>query len=200
MIDLPGIYSLSSLSDEEKITKNTLLFDDYEKIIYVCDASSLEKNLNLLLQILQINRNIILCINMIDEVEEKEIKIDYDKLENILNIKIVKCSTKNKIGINEILDIMDKDTLKMLANKLMFTMDEREYDTLLDEFDTILKQMDLIGNIPNIKEVEPMVYPKRLDNVKLREDDVMEEMDLDDILVNSGSTLYNQVKLPKVVE
>ena len=74
MIDLPGIYSLSSLSDEEKITKNTLLFDDYEKIIYVCDASSLEKNLNLLLQILQINRNIILCINMIDEVEEKEIK------------------------------------------------------------------------------------------------------------------------------
>lgn len=95
---------------------------------------------------------------------------------------------------------MDKDTLKMLANKLMFTMDEREYDTLLDEFDTILKQMDLIGNIPNIKEVEPMVYLKRLDNVKLREDDVMEEMDLDDILVNSGSTLYNQVKLPKVVE
>ena len=95
---------------------------------------------------------------------------------------------------------MDKDTLKMLANKLMFTMDDREYDTLLDEFDTILKQMDLIGNIPNIKEVEPMVYPKRLDNVKLREDDVMEEMDLDDILVNSGSTLYNQVKLPKVVE
>ena len=95
---------------------------------------------------------------------------------------------------------MDKDTLKMLANKLMFTMDEREYDTLLDEFDTILKQMDLIGNIPNIKEVEPMVYAKRLDNVKLREDDVIEEMDLDDILVNSGSTLYNQVKLPKVVE
>lgn len=97
-------------------------------------------------------------------------------------------------------NIMDKDTLKMLANKLMFTMNEREYDTLLDEFDIILKQMDLIGNIPNIKEVEPMVYPKRLDNVKLREDDVMEEMDLDDILVNSGSTLYNQVKLPKVVE
>ena len=97
-------------------------------------------------------------------------------------------------------NIMDKDTLKMLANKLMFTMDEREYDTLLDEFDTILKQMDLIGNIPNIKEVEPMVYPKRLDNVKLREDDVLEDMELDDILVNSGSTLYNQVKLPKVVE
>ena len=54
---------------------------------------------------------------------------------------------------------MDKDTLKMLANKLMFTMDEREYDTLLDEFDTILKQMDLIGNIPNIESVSPMTFP-----------------------------------------
>lgn len=95
---------------------------------------------------------------------------------------------------------MDKDTLKMLANKLMFTMNEDEYDTLLDEFDTILKQMDLIGNIPNIKDIEPMVYPRKLDNVKLREDNVVDEMELDDILVNSGSTLYNQVKLPKVVE
>ncbi len=110
LVDLPGIYSLSDLSDEEKITKNTLLFDDYEKIIYVCDASSIEKNLNLLLQILQINRNVILCINMIDEVEEKGIKIDYKKLESILNIKIIKCSTKNKIGINELINSLSEDT------------------------------------------------------------------------------------------
>ena len=47
---------LTNISEEEKITKNTLLFEDYDKIIYVCDASSLEKNLCLLLQILQINR------------------------------------------------------------------------------------------------------------------------------------------------
>lgn len=109
LVDLPGIYSLSDLSDEEKITKNTLLFDDYEKIIYVCDASSIEKNLNLLLQILQINRNVILCINMIDEVEEKGINIDYKKLESILNIKIIKCSTKNKIGINELINSLSED-------------------------------------------------------------------------------------------
>ena len=96
--------------------------------------------------------------------------------------------------------MIEKEKLKDYANKLMFDMDDSEYSVLQDEFETILKQMDLIGNIPNIKEVEPMVYPKRLNNVKLREDDVIEEMDLDDILVNSGSTLYNQVKLPKVVE
>ena len=95
---------------------------------------------------------------------------------------------------------MDKESLKMLANKLMFTMDDGEYDTLLDEFDTIIKQMDLIGKIDGIDNVEPMVYPISLNDVVLREDEVSDELEIDDILVNSGSNLYNQVKLPKVVE
>ena len=95
---------------------------------------------------------------------------------------------------------MDKETLIMLANKLMFTMDDSEYDTLLDEFDTIIKQMDLIGKIDGINNVEPMVYPFALNDVILREDEVSDELEIDDILVNSGSKLYNQVRLPKVVE
>jgi len=95
---------------------------------------------------------------------------------------------------------MDKDTLKMLANKLMFTMEESEYDTLLEEFDTMIKQMDLIGEIKGIENVEPMVYPFPIDDACLREDEVVDELEIDEILKNSGSTLYNQVKLPKVVE
>lgn len=95
---------------------------------------------------------------------------------------------------------MNKEELKSLASKLMFTMDESEYDTLLDEFDIILKQMDLIGKIDNIDKVEPLIYPFPLDNVKMREDKVIDELPIEDILKNSGSNLYNQVKLPKVVE
>ena len=95
---------------------------------------------------------------------------------------------------------MDKNTLKILANKLMFTMNEEEYDTLLEEFDTILKQMDLIGKIENIDKVEPLIYPFELSNVKMREDKVVDELPIEYILKNSGSTLYNQVKVPKVVE
>jgi len=95
---------------------------------------------------------------------------------------------------------MDKETLKELANKLMFTMDDDQYDTLSYEFDIILKQMDLIGKIKDIDKVEPLIYPFNLDNVKLRNDVVKDELEIDDILMNSGSNLYNQVKLPKVVE
>ena len=95
---------------------------------------------------------------------------------------------------------MDKETLIMLANKLMFTMDDCEYDTLLEEFEMMIKQMDLIGNIDGIENVEPLIYPFPLEEVELREDEVVDELEIDDILQNSGSTLYNQVKLPKVVE
>ena len=95
---------------------------------------------------------------------------------------------------------MDKEELKVLASKLMFTMDEAEYDTLSEEFETILKQMDLIGKIPGIDEVEPLIYPFELDNVKMREDREVDSLELDDILKNSGDTLYNQVRVPKVVE
>ena len=95
---------------------------------------------------------------------------------------------------------MDKKTLEGLASKLMFTMDESEYETLSDEFKVILKQMDLIGKIDGINEVEPLIYPFALDNVSMREDKVVDEMDIDEILANSGDKLYNQVKVPKVVE
>lgn len=95
---------------------------------------------------------------------------------------------------------MDRETLKELANKLMFTMDDSEYDTLLYEFDIILKQMDFIGKIKDIDKVPPLIYPFLLDNVTFRDDVVKDELEIDDILMNSGCNLYNQVKLPKVVE
>ncbi len=95
---------------------------------------------------------------------------------------------------------MDKKTLELLAKKLLFTMNDSEYETLNKEFEIILKQMDLIGKIEGINEVEPLIYPFLLDNVQMREDKVEDELPIDDILKNSGDTLYNQVKVPKVVE
>ena len=95
---------------------------------------------------------------------------------------------------------MEKEKLEMLAKKLMFTMNEEEYQTLSEEFEIILKQMELIGKIKNIEKVEPMTYPFKLDNVSLREDIVKDELTIEQILENSKDNLYNQVKLPKVVE
>lgn len=108
LIDLPGIYSLSSLSDEEIVARNTLYFTGYEKIIYVCDACNLEKNLNLLLQLSEINKNIILCLNMVDELESKQIKINVEELKSLLGIEIIMCSTVEKNGVHELLNSLEK--------------------------------------------------------------------------------------------
>ena len=62
--------------------------------------------------------------------------------------------------------MITKDMLKDYAKKLMFEMNDDEYETLENEFDIILKQMDLIEKIPNIDKVEPMIYPKKLENAK----------------------------------
>ncbi len=95
---------------------------------------------------------------------------------------------------------MDKEKLKVLANKLLFTMDDSEYETLSEEFDIILKQMDLIGKIPNISEVEPMTFPYKNEDVNLREDEVKDYLTVGEVLDNTKYQVNDQVKVPKVVE
>ena len=111
LIDLPGTYSLSGLSDEELITRDALLYSNYEKIIYVMDASNIEKNMNLLLEILEINPNVILCINMIDEIYNKGINIDINMLSDILGIDIVCTSTVDNKGFDELIELLDNSRL-----------------------------------------------------------------------------------------
>lgn len=97
---------------------------------------------------------------------------------------------------------MEKEKLKDYAHKLMFDMKEEEYETLQQEFDIILKQMDLIGEIPNIKEVEPMHFPYVTYEAKLRKDEVIknEVLTTGEVLANCEHVLNDQVKVPKVVE
>lgn len=97
---------------------------------------------------------------------------------------------------------MTKDKLEELAKKLMFEMEEDEYQTLLSEFDVILKQMNLIDKISDIDTVSPMTYPfdLELDDTYLREDNPSNEICFDDMKVNVKDYDSGMVKVPKVVE
>lgn len=92
-----------------------------------------------------------------------------------------------------------KEKLKDYANKLMFDMNDEEYTTLQEEFDIILKQMDLIGNIPNISSVSPMTFPFKLEEASLREDEVGDYLVVNEVLENAHHQVNDQVKVPKVV-
>ena len=96
--------------------------------------------------------------------------------------------------------MINKDLLEMYAKKLMFKMQDEEYITLEEEFDIILKQMDLIGKIDNIKDVEPMTFPFINEDVSLREDEIDNTITAEDLLLNVKDKERNQVKVPKVVE
>ena len=96
--------------------------------------------------------------------------------------------------------MIEKEKLKDYANKLMFDMEDSEYETLQEEFDVILKQMDLIGKIENISDVEPMTFPFELNSVKLRSDLESRNIEIEDALCNTGSKKGREICVPKVVE
>lgn len=96
--------------------------------------------------------------------------------------------------------MIEKEKLKDYAAKLMFDMEESEYDTLQKEFEVILKQMDLIGKIKNIKDVKPLSYPFITYEAELREDEVGDYLTVSEVLENTKYQVNDQVKVPKVVE
>lgn len=96
--------------------------------------------------------------------------------------------------------MIEKDKLKKYARLLMFEMDEEEYTTLQEEFEVILKQMDLIGQIEGIEKVSPMTFPFKNTDVTLREDEVGDYLTAGEVLDNAKHIVNDQVKVPRVVE
>lgn len=96
--------------------------------------------------------------------------------------------------------MIEKEKLKEYANKLMFDMDDEEYSVLQDEFEVILKQMDLIGKIKDIEKVSPMTFSYKNTDVELREDEIGDYLTVSEVLENTKHQVNDQVKVPKVVD
>ena len=153
--DLPGTYSLISHSKEECIAKEFIESDYYDIALVVCDACSLERNLNLVLQVLDITDNVIVCVNLIDEAKKKNINIDLNKLSNLLNVKIVATSAIHNIGIKNLLDTIENYNIKPkkkkqnksveqinkqseYISKMVVTYNDKDYNRSTRKIDKIL--------------------------------------------------------------
>ncbi|MBU5293884.1 ferrous iron transport protein B [Anaerosalibacter bizertensis] len=104
LVDLPGTYSIFANSQEEEIARNFICFGEPEITVVVVDSTSLERNLNLVLQIMEITDNVVVSLNLIDEAKRKGIKIDIGKLENELGVPIVPTVARDGIGVEKILN------------------------------------------------------------------------------------------------
>lgn len=107
-VDTPGIYSISDRSEEEKVTEKALFEEEVDGVIVIADATSLERSLYMMLQILEAQIPIVLVLNFIEDARKRGIKIDCEKLEKYLNIPVVPINPLTKRGISKLVDAILK--------------------------------------------------------------------------------------------
>ena len=108
VVDIPGAYSLNAKSGEEKIACDFIVSGKADVVVVVADATCLERNLLLVLQIIEVAENVVLCVNLLDEAEKKKIHIDLKKLSEILGIAVVGTSAAKKSGLKELADAISE--------------------------------------------------------------------------------------------
>jgi ferrous iron transport protein B len=102
LVDLPGTYSLLSGSQDEEISRNFILFGQPDCTIVVADATALERNLNLILQILEITEKVVVCVNLMDEARRKGLEVDVRSLSRDLGVPAVPTVARTKEGLDEL--------------------------------------------------------------------------------------------------
>lgn len=104
LVDIPGTYSLSASSVEEEVARDFICFAEPDTVVVVTDATCLERNLNLVVQVLEVTKKVVVCVNLLDEARRKKINIDLVKLEQLLGVPVVGASAREGIGLAELME------------------------------------------------------------------------------------------------
>lgn len=107
LVDLPGTYSLLANSPDEQVTRDFICFGKPDVTIIVADATNLERNLNLALQVMEATDNVVLCVNLLDEAERKGIVINLEILANELGIPVIGTVARSQKGLIKLKDTID---------------------------------------------------------------------------------------------
>ena len=107
LVDIPGTYSLMAHSAEEEVARDFICFGEPDAVVVVCDATCLERNLNLVLQTLEITRRVVVCVNLMDEAKKKHISIDFDQLSKNLGVPVVGTAARSKKGLDDLMKAVE---------------------------------------------------------------------------------------------
>lgn len=107
LVDIPGTYSLLASSVEEEVARDFVCFGNPDAVVVVADATCLERNLNLVLQILEVTQQVIVCVNLLDEAKKKHIEIDLDELSLQLGVPVVGTSARAGKGLDLLMDTVE---------------------------------------------------------------------------------------------
>ncbi|MEG0770860.1 MAG: ferrous iron transport protein B [Clostridia bacterium] len=138
-VDLPGTYSLSASSKEEEVARDFIAFDKPFLTVIVCDACCLERNLNLVMQILAITSKVIVCVNLISEAKKRGITIDLIKLEKLLKVPVIGICAKKKKTLEKLLNKID-EMLKTPKSDTPYILEyQKEISEVTDEISKNIK-------------------------------------------------------------
>ncbi len=167
LVDLPGIYSLTSYSLEEKISRQFILSDEVDVIVDVTDASNLERNLYLTLQLIEMGKPVVLALNMMDIVEDRGMEIDLHRLPEMLGIPVVAVSATKKTGLDILMHAVSHHK-EIYPNTKVVVYNE----VIEDKIEQITQRL---------KEHDPQVTNTRFYAIKLLENDseIMESCPID---------------------
>lgn len=184
LVDLPGTYSLMANSTEEEIARDFICFGNSSTTIVVVDATCLERNLNLVLQTIEITSKVVVCVNLMDEAKRKGISIDLDKLSKELGVPVVGTSALRKEGLDKLVSIVYDLSHDQILTKPINIRYDHHIEEAISSVQQILKP--IVANKLN---------PRWL-SIKLIEDD---KLLLNSINKYLGYDLRDNLELMKVV-
>jgi Fe2+ transport system protein B len=148
IVDLPGTYSLLSASTDEEVARDFILFGQPDVTVIVADATRLERNLNLVLQVLEITDRAILCLNLMDEARRNKIDIDVRTLSKDLGIPVIPTEARQNIGMQELLNsINEVASGKYICKPYRMKGKSKELNSAVEKLSLKIKQE--YPDIPN---------------------------------------------------
>lgn len=180
IVDLPGTYSLLANSVEEQVARDFICFGNPSVTVVVVDATCLERNLNLVLQILEITDKVVVCVNLMDEAKKKRIKINLNKLSELLGVPVVGTSARSGEGLDELKDIIHKvSSNKIITSPASITYNkdiEEAISTIESNIDKNIKKLNtkwlslrlIDGDTSLIKSLKNYLNIELLENTSLK--------------------------------
>ncbi len=164
LVDIPGTYSIMSNSQEEEIARDYICFEKPDVTIVVVDSTCLERNLNLVFQIMEITDNIIVCVNLLDEAKKKKININLKKLEELLGVPVVGTTARDKRTLEKL-----KNTIYKVCKKEIIPNPKKiEYNSQIEENIDILEQ-ELINTYEENEQENYRGIPLTVEKSKISE-------------------------------
>lgn len=163
LVDIPGTYSLMADSEEEKIARDYISSGKADVTLIILDATCLERNLNLVFQIMNLTDNIVVCVNLLDEAEKKGIKINLEKLSSLLGVPVVGTIARKKKTLENLMQTLSNvcnQTISFIPESIDYTGNDEEY------LENIFKKAHNISNeVCKIEKTDYNEKDKKIDKI-----------------------------------